>query len=792
MTTRLTVVLTHPVQYYVPWFRFITETRRDLDLSVLYVSAPTAEQQGVGFGRAFTWDSDLLTGYRSRVLRTAQDVDVFDSHHFTGVDDAGIGAAIREDRPDIVLLPGWHSLAYVRAMVACRRMGVPVVYRGDTHLDTGAATWKWPGRAFKTRMLLRQFAAYLSVGQRSREFLLAHGVPPSRIYHSPHVVDNERFAADAEPFQPPAPRVRARTELGLGADDFVVLFAGKLEARKRPLDAVQATARLGPGAALLVVGDGELADRCREEASRLGVRAVFAGFANQEAMGKAYAVADCLVLPSDRQESWGLVVNEAMATGLPAVVTDKVGCAPDLVVAGATGECVPAGDVAAIAAALERIRSGRGRVDFAANCRARVQACSLEMATNGLVAAADALVSRGDSGERAPRVIACCGNMVIVSGLERMTFEVLRVLRQRRAPVHCIVNTWESHRIVALANQVGASWSTGYYWYRFGRELLNPIKLAQFIWDVLRTSGGLLRDARQFGPTHVLVPEYTVALRNLPALVILRLTGVSVIFRLANHPDRGRFYRFVWGRVLPPIVTTFVPNSAFSEERLRASGVPHRKIRLIRNAVSARRVSNVTDRDVVDLARRCPTILSVGQLAPFKGTHLAVEAAIRLIAAGHDVQAIIVGAFPEWPPEFRDYVRDLRARAAEEGRGRISFAGARENVLEIMRASYVLAVPILQEETFGNVVLEALSVGLPVVAFATGGVTELVEHGRTGYLCRSRTADSLTEGLAFYLQHPAERERASRAAREEATRPGSDLTASEFERRWWNLFAKVS
>ena len=92
------------------------------------------------------------------------------------------------------------------------------------------------------------------------------------------------------------------------------------------------------------------------------------------------------------------------------------------------------------------------------------------------------------------RVIACFGGMVIVSGMERMSFEVLRVLKENGAEVHCILNSWENERIVKLAESIGASWSTGYYWYRFDRHTRNPWKIAQMVWDILMTSAGLLRD----------------------------------------------------------------------------------------------------------------------------------------------------------------------------------------------------------------------------------------------------------------------------------------------------------
>jgi glycosyltransferase involved in cell wall biosynthesis len=195
---------------------------------------------------------------------------------------------------------------------------------------------------------------------------------------------------------------------------------------------------------------------------------------------------------------------------------------------------------------------------------------------------------------------------------------------------------------------------------------------------------------------------------------------------------------------------------------------------------------------VRDVASR-PTLLTVGQIAPFKGTHLAVDAALALIAEGRDIQAAIVGTLPTWPPDLVDYVRALQERIARAGAGdRIQFVGARENVPAIMQASYVLSAPILQEETFGNVVLEARSVGLPAVTFARGGLGELVSHRETGYLCPTADLDGLLEGLRYFLSQPAERARASANSLAAAAKPDEDRTAAEFERRWWALFERAS
>jgi glycosyltransferase involved in cell wall biosynthesis len=288
----------------------------------------------------------------------------------------------------------------------------------------------------------------------------------------------------------------------------------------------------------------------------------------------------------------------------------------------------------------------------------------------------------------------------------------------------------------------------------------------------------------------VLTPEYSAVLRNAPTLALLKLLGVKVVFRIGNAPERGRIHEVLWRHVLPPFVTRFVPNSRFGYRRLQEAGVPEQKITLIRNALSRRPPVAETDSDVVRLAASRPTILAVGQIAPFKGTHLLVEAMLQLLTERFDVQAVVVGALPHWPPEFVEYAARLRAQVAAAGASdRVHFVGVRENVLEIMKSSYVLAAPILQEETFGNVALEARSVGLPVVTFARGGLTELVVHHRTGYICESADLPGLLAGLRYFLARPEARAAASAGSLDLSSEPDNDCTSGEFERRWWAMFA---
>jgi glycosyltransferase involved in cell wall biosynthesis len=261
--------------------------------------------------------------------------------------------------------------------------------RGDSQIagQRGGAVGRVKGVVFPH--MLKQFDACLYVGQRNREYLEHYGVPAGRMFFSPHCVDNDAFkrgsdaarAADARA----APGGRRR-----------VLFVGRLVESKRPLDVVQAVSRLvsgGMALELVVAGAGELAGRMEEAARAGGVDARFLGFVNQSGLPSVYASSDVVVLPSTAVETWGLVINEAMACGVPAVVSDAVGCEPDLIEPGITGAVAPLGDVAGLATAVASVLA----LDIGTTRRAlaeRMELYSPARAAAGLLEAADALASR--------------------------------------------------------------------------------------------------------------------------------------------------------------------------------------------------------------------------------------------------------------------------------------------------------------------------------------------------------------------------------------------------------------
>ena len=783
MSCRVTFLQTHPVQYMAPLFRHIAAHRRDIDLTVLYASTPAPDQQGVGFGESFEWDVTLIDGYPHRILQPPADGRHFESESFRGVDVGSVASAIAETRPDVVVVPGWHSAFYLRAIAACRRAGIPVLYRGDSNLATGPVGFRRHLRALRTRMALKMFDGYLSVGTRSREYLRHFGVPEPLIFDSPHAVDVSALSSAAASGEP---RAVMRRWLGASQGDFLIVFAGKFSAVKRPADLVAAVARMGPHVSLAMVGNGPLMKEMRATAQRLGVRATWCGFVNQSTMPSVLAAADCLGLPSE-SETWGFVVSEALACGTPCVVSDRVGSAPDLIHDGVSGVVHDVGDVDSLVRALSRVREAVGRGAITRElCRHAAAALSFERAADGIHRAADRVMKRREACQRAregqPRIIATMGNMVSVFGLERMSFEALRTLRENGAAVHCIVNSWQSSRVVDLVDDLGASWSTGYYWYELRRRATLGARL-HAAWDVFRTSLDLLADARRFRPTHVFAPEFNAIVRSAPALWLLRRFGVRVVLRLGNAPEPGRFYRFLWRYAIDSCVDLYAPNSRFIEQELLAHGIAGRKSRVIYNTVP-RRSHAWHPRQPVS-----GRVIFVGQIIPPKGVDVLLDAIAELRRSHAGVSLDIVGDIEGWEhPAYAGYRARVRARAERPDlAGCVRFLGLREDVPALMATASIHCLPSRpeQKEGFTVTTLEAKHAGLPSVVTRSGALPEMVRHTVDGWVCGDVTASAIAQGLDYFLSDP---ERARRAG-EEARAWERGFSRSRFVSEWADVFA---
>jgi glycosyltransferase involved in cell wall biosynthesis len=379
VVSRLAVLTSHPIQYYGPLFR---ELAKQSDVHVFFAHRATSQDQArAGFGTAFDWDVDITSGYQHSFLQNVARRPGTD--HFFGCDTPEIGRRLRDGNFDGLLVMGWHLKSYLQGLFAAKRMGLPVMARGDSQLAASASRLKAAVKTLLFPHFLNLFDAALYVGKRSRAYYEHYGYPADRLFFSPHCVDADRFTTHATA----EARARVRNALEIAPAARVLLFAGKLVPFKRPLDLAAAAAKArarGLRIELMVAGDGELKRDLAAAAQSAETPFHPLGFCNQTEMPAAYAAADCLVLPSSGRETWGLVANEALACGRPIIVSDACGCGPDLASDPAVGRIFPVRDVDALSLAIAAMTEGPPATEAIAAVSSRY---SLHAAVSGIVTA---------------------------------------------------------------------------------------------------------------------------------------------------------------------------------------------------------------------------------------------------------------------------------------------------------------------------------------------------------------------------------------------------------------------
>lgn len=351
---RLAIISSHPIQYFAPLYAYL-DTAEDLDITAIYLSDFSLRgAHDRDFGKAVTWDVDLLAGYQSRFVGSnAKTLEPYG--FFSAATPAMIGEISRK-RYDAVWIHGHGYAANMLALATARLKGIPVFMRGDAHLGIPTSPIKSKLRRTALGTLYNQCSGLLAVGSANRDFYRAMGVPDRKISLVPYTVDNDRFekAADITPEE----RLAWRQRLGVGDDAPIILFASKFQGRKRPGDLIEAFLRLrgeGLDAHLVMVGSGELEADLQATAAAAGDANIhFPGFFNQSELPRVFAASEVFALPSE-DEPWALIVNEVMCAGLPVVVSEEVGCVRDLVQDGVNGAICQARDIGSIANAIRRV-----------------------------------------------------------------------------------------------------------------------------------------------------------------------------------------------------------------------------------------------------------------------------------------------------------------------------------------------------------------------------------------------------------------------------------------------------
>ena len=386
---RLLIIASHPVQYESPILRLLEQDPR-VESEVAYCDLHGAEA-GIDpdFGVEVKWDVPLLDGYKWTLIPNRSWRPGIGS--FFGLLNVGIWHKIRRGNFDaVVLLTGYVYATFWIAVIAAKFSGVPVLFGTDaTSLQPrDGKRWKVVVKKRLLPAIFRLADVVIILSEAGRQFILRMGIPESRVVLTPFVVDNEWWRQRASE----ANRSEVRGRWGIPEDALVVLFCAKLQPWKRPDDVLRAFAKANvDGTYLVFAGDGAMRAELEAAAKGLGVadRVRFLGFVNQTGLPGVYCASDVLVLASD-YEPFGLVVNEAMLCGRPAIVSDRVGARSDLVKEGQTGFSYPCGDSDALAKILAAVLSDRNRLaELSRAAATRMETWSPREHVDALVMAAE-------------------------------------------------------------------------------------------------------------------------------------------------------------------------------------------------------------------------------------------------------------------------------------------------------------------------------------------------------------------------------------------------------------------
>jgi len=353
---KLAILASHPIQYQTPLFKKITENSQ-IDLMVYFNWDFGVGEESFAdeFGKKIKWDIPILEGYKYKFLKN---FFLKPSDIFFGQINLGIIKELVINNYDAVVVFGWNSFTNWLVFLTKFIHRTRIILQSESPLNQELLKSKWKIKIKKIILgwLFKHISAFLYIGEENKKFYQFYDIPEEKLFFAPYAVDNERFTAANKELR--SKNYELRKKLGIGKNDIVILFVGKLIEKKRPMDILRAYGSIIHNSKfiihLLFVGDGVLRSNLEKYVKENNLKNIhFTGFKNQTELPQYYALADIFVLPSGIGETWGLVVNEAMCFGLPIIVSDKVGCGKDLVKKNENGFIFPEGNIELLKKYLE-------------------------------------------------------------------------------------------------------------------------------------------------------------------------------------------------------------------------------------------------------------------------------------------------------------------------------------------------------------------------------------------------------------------------------------------------------
>ncbi len=581
------------------------------------------------------------------------------------------------------------------------------------------------------------------------------GILPGRVHVVRPGVDLERFRQ--------VDTTHARERLGLPRDDRAVLSVRRLVKRVGLDTLLQAWAASGvEDATLYIVGDGPERDRLYALADELGIDPTvrFVGRVPERDLPLWYAAADYSVVPSLALEGFGLVVLESLASGTPVIASDTGGMAevlPDL----GTGFLVPVGDTSKLATVLSAALRSDHSLPARDECRRFAEGFHW-------IRAADRVVEIFEQARSRPPVrkyrVVFLDHCARLSGGElallrlikgARTMEAHAILAEDGPLVHHLQQAGVSTEVLPLPDRV-TNLSRA--------ELQAPSELLRCATAIPAYATRLAKRLRRLHPDVV----HTNSLKSgVYGSIAARAAGIPLVWHLRDRlsPDSYPAHQAaVLRRCVRSMADAVIANSAATAEVLSPGRAP---VWVIPSPVDMTPAPHLPDSP-----RGVPVIGLIGRLAPWKGQHVFIDAMIKVAEEHPTLQARVVGSalFGE-----EEYVRNLRQHVDAIDFGNVvHFVGFSHDVAAELAKLTIAVHASTIPEPFGQVVVEAMACGVPIVATNAGGPAEIVQHGTDGLLVPPGDADALATAVVRLLEDAELRTRLARAAvrKAERYRPG--------------------
>jgi glycosyltransferase involved in cell wall biosynthesis len=375
MSLRLVLVTEIIAPYRIPVFNALAR-RAEIDLHVIFLSETDSSlRQWRVYSDEIRFSYEVLPSWRWRAGK----------NNF--LINRGLWSALDRRKPEVIICGGYNYLASWQTLLWARRNRVKFVLWSESNIND-ARSGKALVEVLKS-FFLRKCDRFVVPGKASAEYLQAFGISHGSIVTAPNAVDNNFFEVESAKARTRAAEIRGKLELPLR----FILFVGRLVPEKGIFDLLSAYSGLEPDirseVGLVFAGNGISRSELVLRAKNISPGKIcFPGFAQREELAALYALAELLVLPT-HSDTWGLVVNEAMACGLPIVASNVAGCVADLVEDEWNGSVVPPHDNNALSGAIRSVLCQPGlRQSMAVHSLERIQNYSPEACAAGLAVAA--------------------------------------------------------------------------------------------------------------------------------------------------------------------------------------------------------------------------------------------------------------------------------------------------------------------------------------------------------------------------------------------------------------------